>query len=280
MRLAIDPRRWRMFRRLPRTSLLSLTELLLLALLAWQCARLVWAAVTPLGPLGPWQPTGGPGLESARAALQSGFDPFFRLGGRQGAAQVTSLQLKLFGTRVDEATGRGSAIIAGPDAVQNSYAVGEEIQPGVTLKSVASDSVTITRGDVDETLFLDQSGAAPVVAPPLPSSDNGGLLSSPAGVSAAPGSVSLADLQGQVSFSPRQSGGRVTGLVPRARDAAFLQRLGLQPGDVIVQVRGRPVGGPEVLAQAAAEMRRGGNLSIAVERGAQVLPIVITLADQ
>jgi general secretion pathway protein C len=41
VRLAIDPRRWRLFRRLPRYSLLSLTEIVLLALLAVQGARLV-----------------------------------------------------------------------------------------------------------------------------------------------------------------------------------------------------------------------------------------------
>ena len=57
MRLAIDPRRWRLFRRLPRYSRLSLTELVLLALLAVQGARLVWAIVTPLGPLGDWRPS-------------------------------------------------------------------------------------------------------------------------------------------------------------------------------------------------------------------------------
>jgi general secretion pathway protein C len=278
VRLAIDPRRWRLFQRLPRYSLLSVAELLLLTLLAVQCARLFWALVTPLGPLGDWRPSGGPDLARARAALSSGFDPFFRLAPAQGSAVVTSLQLKLFGVRVDEATGRGSAIIAGPDNVQTSYSVGEAIQPGVTLKSVGYDSVVIERGGAEETLYLDQSGAAPVVTPPPAAADTG-LLSEPAGVTSAPGTISVADLQNNLNLAPRQSGGRVTGLVPRG-DPAFLARIGLLPGDVIVQVSGRPIGSVQDLQRAAAGLSRGGNLSIAVERGAQVVPIAVSLSGQ
>lgn len=281
VRLAIDPRRWRLFRRLPRYSLLSLTELLLLTLLAAQAARLVWAIVTPVGPLGDWRPAAGPDLAQARAVLASGFDPFFRLGRTQGPAVVTSLQLKLFGVRVDEATGRGSAIIAGPDDIQNSYSVGEAVQPGVTLRSVGYDSVVIDRGGVQETLYLDQSGAAPVVAQPAatPAGANAGLLSEAAGVVQAPGAVPLADLQSRLNLAPRQSGGRVTGLVPRG-DAAFLQQIGLRQGDIIVQVAGRQITGVADLEQAANALRRGGNLSIAVERGGQVVPIAIELSGQ
>ena len=280
MRLAIDPRQWRLFRRLPRYSLLSLTEILLLALLAFQGARLIWALVTPLGPLGDWSPAQGPDMARGRAALMSGFDPFFRTGGANGPAIVTSLQLKLFGVRVDEATGRGSAIIAGPDDIQTSYSIGEAVQPGVILKAVGIDNVVISRGGSDETLYLDQSIAAPVAtvaaAPPAANID---LLSRPAGQTAAPGAVTIADLQSQLSLAPRQSGGRVTGLVPRGEDA-FLARIGLRPGDVIVQVAGRPVGSVQDLQRAAAGLSGGGNLSISVERGAQVVPIAVSLSGQ
>ena len=211
--------------------------------------------------------------------LASGFDPFFRLGRGQGPAVVTSLSLKLFGVRIDEATGRGSAIIAGPDNVQTSYSVGEAIQPGVTLKLVGFDSVVISRGGADETLYLDQSGAPPVTAAPAaPPAVNAGLLGTPANQTTAPGAVGLAELQ-QLNLAPRQAGGRTTGVVPRG-DPALLGRLGLQPGDIIVQVSGRPIAGPADLQQAAAALRRGGNLSIAVERGAQVVPIAISISGQ
>jgi general secretion pathway protein C len=229
--------------------------------------------------LGNWRPASGPDAARARAVLSSGFDPFFRLGGANGPATVTSLQLKLFGVRVDEATGRGSAIISGPDNVQMSYSVGEAIQPGVTLKSVGYDNVVIEHGGAAETLYIDQSGAAPIAAPLAPPPANTGLLSNPAGQTIAPGAVSLAQIQAGLTLAPRQAGGRVTGLVPRG-DSALLARLGLQTGDIVVQVSGRPISSPDDLQRAAAGLARGGNLSIAVERGAQIVPVAISISGQ
>ncbi|MGO7251648.1 type II secretion system protein N, partial [Rhizobium brockwellii] len=91
-----------------------------------------WVIVTPVSPLGEWRPL-APAIAGSASAILEGFDPFFRVQGQQAAPDaVTTLQLTLFGTRLDEASGRGSAILAGPDGVQRSVSVGEEIQPGVT----------------------------------------------------------------------------------------------------------------------------------------------------
>jgi general secretion pathway protein C len=282
MRLAIDPRSWRRIRRLPRTSLLSVTELLLLALLAVQCARLIWILVTPLGPLGGWQPAPGPDAERARAVLASGFDPFFRLARSDAAANVTGLQLTLFGTRVDEASGRGAAIIAGPDNLQTSYAVGDEILPGVRLESVAYDHVVISRGGASESLFLDQSGAAPVVTPDAPA---GAAPAAAAGAPAppAPGQPLAADaLRQGIAFQPRMRGGRMTGIAVRPQgDGTAFVKAGFRPGDVIVQVGGRPIGGPDDLQRALAGVAtRGGNLPVGVERGAETVPVSISISEK
>ena len=128
-------------------NLYSAGELLLLAGLAAQTARLLYAIVTPVGPLGDWRPAQLV-IPVDPAALLASFDPFFRVSGAGGSgpAVVTSLPLKLFGIRLNEATARGSAIIAGPDGLQRSVDVGEEIVPGVTLKAVAFDHVTVSRG--------------------------------------------------------------------------------------------------------------------------------------
>ncbi len=123
----------------------STAELLLIAALAVQGARLVWAAATPVTPLGDWRPAAA-SLPGSAYDILTGFDPFFRLSGDAGPGQVTSLRLTLYGTRIDEVTGRGSAIIAGPDGVQQSVSVGGEVAPGVRLKSVAFDHVTLDRG--------------------------------------------------------------------------------------------------------------------------------------
>ena len=166
MRLNIDARTRRILRRLPVVNVYSLAELLLIAGLATQCARLLWTLVTPVSPLGDWRPA-EISVPGRPYDVLAGFDPFFRLGGAQpGPATVTALQLTLFGIRVDEASGRGSAIVAGADNVQKSIAVGEEIQPGVRLKAVAFDHITIDRGGTTEDLFLVQSDAPQGGPPP------------------------------------------------------------------------------------------------------------------
>src|SRR5476651_2135633 len=77
MRLVLDARARALLRRLPRTNVYSALELLLLAGLAVQCARLFWVLATPVGPLGAWQPV-QPGFNGSPAAMLQGFDPFFR----------------------------------------------------------------------------------------------------------------------------------------------------------------------------------------------------------
>lgn len=156
MRLSLDARMQRLLRRLPHNSVAAAIELALLGLLAWQCAQLVWALVTPVGPLGDWRRDT---VAAPSPAVFATFDPFFRLSQTGGPVIVTGLNLKLFGVREDRASGRGSAIIGLPDGRQASYAVGEEILPGVTLSAVAFDNVTIRRGSSEEQLFLDQSQA-------------------------------------------------------------------------------------------------------------------------
>lgn len=167
MRLTLDPRARRILRRMPRTTLYSAMELLLLSMLAVQCARLFWVLVTPVGPVGEWKAAAAfrPVAQPSPSLLGS-FDPFFRLANTSTApVVVTSLNLKLFGVREDRASGRGSAIIAAADGQQRSFAVGDEISPGVTLTAVGFDNVTISRGGTQEQIFLDQSPTSNAVPP-------------------------------------------------------------------------------------------------------------------
>lgn len=276
MRLKFDARARAILKRLPVVNVYSVLELLLLAGLAVQCARLVWTVLTPVSPLGDWRP-GGPTIPSAPAAVLRGFDPFFRISGVQaGPAVVTSLQLKLFGTRIDEAMGLGSAIIAGPDGVQRSIAVGEEIIPGVVLKEVAYDHVAIERGGVREDLFIDQSGGTAEATPVSPAN---APASDPAGSASAGAGITVQQLQSDVGFIPRIDGGRISGLVVRSQGSgAAFRAAGLKDGDIVTAVAGRPVTGPGDIDRLASDFANGGNLSLTVERGGQTLPIAVTMA--
>ena len=272
MRLVLDGRARRLLRRLPTVNLYSMTELLLLALLAAAGARLIWTVVTPVGPLGDWRPA-APVVTGIPADTLASFDPFFRLAGDTAPATVTSLQLTLFGTRIDEAQGGGSAIVAGPDGLQKSVAVGEELAPGVRLKSVAFDHVTLDRGGVDEDLFLDQSKSVQPVGP---------AVVPVVGVSSPPsGSVPVGQIRQEIGFIPRIDAGRVSGLVVRSQGTgAVFRQAGLREGDVVTAIGGRPVQGADDLDRIAADFRGGGNIPIAVERGSQTLSLAIQVAPQ
>ena len=278
MRLKLDARTRRLLRRLPVVNVYSLAELILIAGLATQSARLVWTLVTPVSPLGDWRPAEVT-VPGRPYDVLAGFDPFFRLGGAQpGPATVTSLQLTLFGIRVDEASGRGAAILAGPDNIQKSVAVGEEIQPGVRLKAVAFDHITIDRGGTSEDLFLVQSDAPAGAQPTAALGAPGTPPAPPAPVAGQPG-IRANQIRNEIGFIPRIDSGRVSGLVVRPQGSgALFRNAGLRDGDVVTAIGGRPVSGPQDLDRVTADFAGGGNIPITVERGSQTLALAITIA--
>lgn len=269
MRLVMDGRARRLLSRVPVVNIYSAAELLLLAALAAQLARLIWTIATPVDPLGNWRPA-APVVAGIPADALASFDPFFRLQGEAGPATVTSLQLVLFGTRIDEAQGGGSAIIAGPDGVQNSIAVGAEVAPGVVLKAVAFDHVTLDRGGTLEDLFLDQSKTVQPVSGAVPVTP---------GAPASTAGIPVGQIRSEIGFIPRIDAGRVSGLVVRSQGTgALFRQAGLRDGDVVVSVAGRPVVGADDLDRIAADFRGGGSIPLLVERGTQTLTLALTVA--
>jgi general secretion pathway protein C len=242
----------------PGDRALGAATVLLALGLAWALARLVWALVTPAGPLG--QPVALPPARPDAAAL-SRFDPFDR--GAGPAVTVSGLDLTLLGTRADVATGRGSAIIALPDGSQASYAVGDEVMPGIRLAGIGFDNVTLDRGGKREQLFIDMAGT------------DAGVVPEPAAAPDGPARRLAADL----ALVPRLAGPQVTGLImnPKGSGTAFAA-AGLQPGDVLVAVAGQPVagllGGGDGPAALARRLDSGG-VAITVERGGQRLDMRI-----
>lgn len=262
--------------RLKPVDWLALVEKLLLVLLALQCARLVLTVLTPVGSFGPWagRQAQFPSMQ-ARQALFSTFDPFNRGGPAQGVGNsvVTSLALTVYGIRLNEGSGLGSAIVAGPDGVQNSYAIGDEIMPGVVLKGVAFDHITIDRGGSEEQVFLDQSQPAPAALSP------GGTAPGEAPAVAGIDNPVAEALKREIGFTPRLQNGRVTGLILSSKGPTF-QNAGFQPGDVITQVDGQPIGSAGDLQALQGKIMPGARISLMVERGAGLATINLTLQGQ
>lgn len=247
-------------------------ELLVLALLSLQVARLVWTVATPVTPLGRWEPA----VLSAPIATGglTDYDPFFRSNVSSAAVVVSSLELTLLGTRVDSVSGRGSAIIATPDGQQASYLVGETVLPGVTLQAVAFDNVTLARGGVAESLFLDQSsGGAPVTLPagPVPP-----RVAAPLPPLAATTVSPAQALGAEIAVTPRVAAGSVDGLVltPKGKGTAFAN-AGLRAGDVLISVDGRPVA---EIGDPASFATRPGGATIVVERNGA--PVTLQVGGQ
>lgn len=252
MRLTLDARAVRRLRRLPPGTIYALARALLLMAIAAAVARLLWMIVQPMGPVGEW--TAGGGLRVVDRSVLTRVDPFSRLAPAGGTVAVTSLPLKLFGVRLDQAAGRGSAIIQTPDNVQNSYAVGDAIMPGVVLKSVAFDSVTIERGGVQEQIFLDQSKPSQVVQ---------------AGGAPAVGPPTASPTTAPIALQPRSAGGGF--IVSPAGDGRVFREAGLQGGDVLTAINGTT---PKSLAEAqalAAEVPISGIVTYTVERNGKTL---------
>lgn len=276
MRLTLDGRAQRLLRRLPHNSVYSALEIVLLAVLAWQIARLIWAIVTPVSPLGDWRRDGQASV-AASPAIFSAFDPFFRLSQGGGPVVITGLALKLYGVREDRATGRGSAIIGLPDGTQGSYGIGEEIMPGVTLSVVGPDNVTIKRGETPEQLFLDQSQSATPVTSVMPPPGGSVMPAPPASSQAGPNAQTLMQ---DTQFSPRRQGDKVTGysLHPRGAASAFFA-AGFQPGDVVLAVNGAPVGSADPSADLGRQLQAGGEAQVDIERGGQRTTLRVKLGQ-
>lgn len=298
MKLFSDAPTRRLLQRLSRGDRYGWIEIIVLTLLATQLARLVWAVLTPVGPFGDWR---GRVLAvppmAQRQALFTSLDPFFR--GVDPAAAVTQVQtvtplnLTLFGVTVNQASGGGSAIIAGADGVQTSYVVGQEIEGGAKLVGVAFDYVTVDRAGQREVLYLDQDRAkaaadASAAANAAPAAGQGVVVMQPGSPpppvpapSALNAGLSPTSVRAGIGFAPRAVGGQVTGVVVSPQgDGRIFRQAGLQPGDVIRSVNGQTISSAADLARLQSQLTPGARLTLGVERGAGVANVAINLDAQ
>jgi general secretion pathway protein C len=248
-----------------------------------QLARLLWLLITPIGSIGDWQGSfAQPMPAAARMALFAAFDPHGRAAQAADGANetITSLQLTLFGIRQNVGSGLGSAILAGPDGVQQSYRVGEEVMPGVKLAAVRFDHVLLDRYGTRESLYMDQSVPAETVG--ADPADVAQAAAQPGSADAASGASALTpdNLRNAVGFAPRQANGRINGIAvaPQGNSGVF-QQAGFRDGDIITGVNGRPIRSAADIETLRASLTPGARLSLTIERGAEVVPISLNLEN-
>lgn len=254
------------YRRLLPSDVYFWAKAILLAGIAIQLARLLWTLATPVGPFGDWRPAPARLLSAeAQAALIATVDPFVRGPGAQGtaaaAAAAPAVDLQLFGVRASQGSVPGSAILGPADGEQRSFAVGDEVAPGVKLAAVHFDHVVLARGTARQTLHM-------------PGSENGG-----AGAAGTAGTSRAAAAVGDAfQLAPRNQGGRVTGVtVNPGRSSALFTASGFRPGDVIVAVNGARITSMIDVQQLQSGIAPGARLMLSVERGAETVPIALNV---
>lgn len=252
--------RWSLIGRWLPADVYFWLKALLLAGIAVQLARLLWVVLTPVGPFGDWRPASARILPpQVQAGILAAVDPFNR-GAATGSAPAPNVTMTVFGVRAD-AGGGGSAILGTPDGEQKSFAVGDEVAPGVRLAEVSFDHVVLAQGERRQTLYMAGADEAEPAAP------------SAAGPAAAAVSQAFA-------IRPRTQGGRVTGAIvsPGAHEAIY-QSAGFRPGDVVVAVNGARISSQIDVQQLQSSVVPGARLLLTVERGAQTVPIALNIPE-
>lgn len=246
-------------------------EATLALILIVQLGRLVWIAVEPVDV--PAATATRPAAMPVDYSVFQRFDAFFRTGARSSLAEDTATggsQMRLFGLRSDGAGG-GSAIIGLADGRQVSVAVGEAIEPGLTLQSVGSDHVVVARGSsLSRLIFSELPVGAPTPPPPPPVPQT--VTPTPEPVSApAAASVDPARLVAEASLRPRMQGLRVNGFTVSSKgDSPAVAAAGLQSGDVILAVNGQALDRPDRIAALRSRLADAADAEIRFERNGAV----------
>lgn len=253
----------------------SAVEVALALLLAVQLGRLVWIVAEPRDAAASMasSPTA---MSPADPAVFQRFDAFFRTGGQSSLAEASAAgsgQMRLYGLRSD-GSGGGSAIIGLADGRQVSVGVGEEVEPGLILRGVGPDYVTLARGaSLSRLIFSDVPvGVAPVPPPPPGPQTVTPPPPSPApAVTPTAASVDPAQLIAQAGLRPRMRGLRLDGFtVSASGDAALLRAAGLQAGDVILAINGQSLDSLERIAALRGQLANSSGAELRFERDGTV----------
>jgi general secretion pathway protein C len=199
----------------------------------------------------------------------SRFDAFFHTGARSSLAEITnagSEQLRLFGVRAG-AGGGDSAILGLPDGTQLSVGVGEEVLPGLVLRAVAEDHVTVARGNSVSRIDFGEVPVGAASVPPPPSTPQVVAPPSPAAPRPEAAVVDPARLMAEAGLRPRMQGLSVNGFTVTARgQSADLAAAGLRAGDVILSVNGIALDGPSAINRLRTDLAEAPEAVIRFER--------------
>ena len=212
--------------------------------------------------------------------------------------QETSLSLVLVGVFAADDGGLSSALIARSGRPAKRYQVGDRLPGNAKLAEVYWDRVVITRGGARELVrFPKVQEIVQAVEPEMPPpADSGPLPDRPPAVEAAPEpapgdedeEAALIGYVDQLPADPQQALQEI-GLAPAdgAGDSGYvvgaladrpeLSHTGLQRGDRILSVNGRPLGDPAKDRLEVADIVAAGPARLEIQRGDRQFVVTVAL---
>ena len=246
------------------------------------------AAAAPAPSLSRWHLFGNAGLLLDHRALAN--------------APETNLPIDLRGVLAGEDPKHGRAFIADANG-ERGYNVGQEVAPGVTLDAVYPDRVALSRGGAIEVLKLRTPEATgvpaaattdgqrtavvtpfttPATRPATAAVANAPIDRTMFGQVTAPNlpmtgvdmekvkqqlGVDPAVLANQITPMPVMENGQFVGVrLNGGQHAAVLQKLGLQPEDVVTAINGVSVTDPSRIGPAVAGLSQASRIEVTVRR--------------
>jgi len=221
---------------------------------------------------------------------------------------VSNLNVKLRGVFAGGGTGTGFAIVNAGGRDQATR-IGGEIVPGVTLESVHAGHVVLRRAGALERVNLEERVSAqapagtlpryaqaappppprPTTAAPSQSSNPGARFKRPEPYAPVgdvptdaqppapgPGPAAAEPTPRPPAPRPLQTGSAPGLLIQDVPPGSMLERIGLQPGDVVRSVNGEAVASEADVARLLQSRGMQGSFTAEVQRGGMTVPIAVS----
>jgi general secretion pathway protein C len=203
--------------------------------------------------------------------------------GEEVSATATRTDLKLFGTVV---AAERSQVLLEVNKELKLYRLDEEIPGGGIIEEIQRNQVTIRNRDQSLTTLMlhDQESLPSRVAPSKVAPSRGETSPTTTGEVKEVGEnrwlisrntiesvrENFADQLRLAQMQPRTVDGKTDGfLIQRINPRSLLVKLGLQRGDVIIDVNNIKLDSPEKALQVFQQLREARQISVAVERNGQ-----------
>ncbi|MFA5939918.1 MAG: type II secretion system protein GspC [Sinimarinibacterium sp.] len=269
----------------------SAASLLLVTVVAWLLAKLVWSLM-PVPEAARWQPPPvEPPKQRAAQARGGEIDKLIDAHlfgqyqatptGRVEDAPETRLSLTLLGILAAGADKDSRALIGSSSGEEKPYAIGNEITSGTKLQDIFPDRVILNRGGKFETLRLNRDAPSKesLTYQPPP----------PATTGSAETAQALAQIREEILSDPTKASnylrvqpanvnGQLKGYrIYPGRERETFQQLGLRPGDLVTAVNGIQLDDNQKALQLLGDLGQATAVTLTIERGGQSQTLNLSL---